>query len=341
MYTCHNFSFCVSEYIASKYNLLIDEHICFILGSSLNLQLSLKNRNQYNDIKPDLLKLDSYFLESNNPLAIENFSSNINAVFRIDQNNDLNDIIWIASDYLNLNNMKTIVQISSDILSEDRGKYFNPLYATVYFPNLTNEDLVLEKLQEELISVSLTNKTEILINCKDFFRYWNVKDNELYNSNRYVVIPPLYRDFENSLPKIVKNSLIRQYYYLTEKDGWTGPRLIKRLRDNVKYDSSEANINRHVSLLKTSIECKNTLSYNDMDRFYASQSFRILFDKNIINEREIVDVLESCGRCWIACYDKLNTQSIDINLILDIYNDLYEKESMIIDSLYKIMSSWK
>jgi hypothetical protein len=338
--TSNNFSFCVSEFITNRYNIAIDEHICYILGSSINLQLLLKKNSFYINDFPNLSNINNYYIECNNPLSIENFSSNINAVFRIDHNNNLKDINWIASDYLNLNNIKTLVLLSDNILSEKKSKYSKPIYAIVHFPNLSNDDINFKTLREKFISVSLMKNTSILIKSEVFFRYWKVKDNEQFNANRYVIIPPLYNDFEKCLPHIIKNSLIRQYYLLAEKDGWVGPSLIKRLIDNINYDSSDENLKKHINLLRYSLEGNKALSYYDMNRFYAAQSFQILYDKKIIKKKTIINSLESCSKSWIACYDELRRHLPKKKVIIDIYKDIYNKESMIVDSLNNIIASW-
>lgn len=336
-----NFSFCVSEFLENRYNISIDEHICYILGSSLCLNLLTRKDNVILTKKPNLANIKDYYIECNNPLAIENFSSNINSVFRIDHNDNLKDLKWIASDYINLNNIKTLVLVSSNILLDGEScKNMKPLYAITYFPNLSNLDINYKLLKEKYIAVSFMKNVSILIKGKEFIKYWKLRNNEIFNANRYVIIPPIFTDFDKNLSQIIKNSLIRQYYFLTGSDGWAGPKLIKKLIENINESNSNDCLISHINLLRNSFQKNSVFPSNDMDRLYASESFRILNEKGIIKNKKIINELKKCGNSWIALHNESLSQNCKKESVLKLYVEIYNNESAVANSLKKIISSW-
>ena len=111
----NNLAFCLSEYLANEYQLNINEYSCFILGSLLGLQLFPKRQTIFTK-NINWNNIDNYYLESLNPMSIESFCSTFNALLRIDQNNNYNDIKWIEYDFYTFKR-KTLVTISHSILN--------------------------------------------------------------------------------------------------------------------------------------------------------------------------------------------------------------------------------
>ena len=336
----NNTAFCISEYISNRYKICMEEDLCYLLGSSIDLQLIKREGIYGTNTLLNAVDIRNSYIESTNPAALENFCTCIGAVLRIDHNNDLNDLKWIISDYHNLGKIKTLARLSSSIYENSNETH--PLYALVY--PVENEppsydDIALDNSK---LSVSLGNNVRIIVCGKQFKSHWRIENDENFNANRYVVIPPIYSDFEKTLPDLFRNALTRQYFHMTNKGKLVGPKLITTLIEDLKTNSTKENLDNHKYLLLSSAKGDTISGGVDANRAYAAKAFENLHNRRMIEECSIVNALCKASRAWSKTYKFLRYDKVSSTDMLNVYNNIHESELNILVSLKQLIErQWR
>jgi hypothetical protein len=337
----NNIAYCISEYINRRYNIAFDERICYLLTCSSGIQMFYRDSALMQDKSVDIKSMDKCYIESFNPLALETFSTNIRAILRIDHNNDLNDIKWVAYDFDNFNSMKTLVLVSSNIFNDKTHTSSHPIYGLVHLPKSIGVENDLDEFRTQTINIDFKVNSSKKLNVGSFCNYWSVSGTDIFNANRYVIIPPKYNDFEKVLPYLLKNSFINQLLIITEGSGRVGSQLFYNLKNDLLNDTASKNLLKHINILQYSFRKGDILGVTDMDKGLLANCFEYLYQLNLIKSMEIVDTLRLSSRAWIDTRDLIKTKKkISIIEITEIYDRLYHYEFLFEQHLKKVLSEW-
>jgi hypothetical protein len=332
-----NFGYCISEYLSNRYDIVIEEKLCCLLGSSIDLQLT-RRENTFEPLRnKDLTDLTQCYIESTNPLALENFCTCINSVLRFDHNNDFNDLKWIISDYHNLGKVKTLILLSSNVLNTKGDHMHHPVYAIAHPVNPEPAEYSNSTLKTSEISIQFAKNVSVTLTGEQLEKLWQRPGNEIFNANRYVIIPPIYNNFEKSLPDLICNALTRQYFHLMNKGDFVGPRLIRSLSNHLDSDQSEKNRRCHRELLLYSIS-KNRSFDLDMNRRYVADGYQYLQKQNLISGTGLATSLVQSGEKWHNAYCELESHDVmSVYQLKNIYSEIYANEMKIMEQLKEII----
>lgn len=339
----NNIAYCISEYLNCRYNIRFDERICYLLTCSLGLQMFFKDSALTPSKEVGINSINECYIESFNPLALETFSTNIRAVLRIDHNDDLNDIKWIAYDFENFNKMKTLVLVSSNIFNNKNIIGNHPVYGLVHIQDSVNSESDLGEFKTKSINIDFHKNSSKKINISHFFNQWSVSGTDIFNANRYVLIPPKFRDFNIAIPYLLKNALVNQFLIITEggKNRQIGSQLFYNLKNDLLRNNSADNLLKHINLFIYSFNKSDILGVLDMDRCLAANCFEYLYQLNLIKSTEIIDTLKLSSEVWVNIRGFIKTnKNISISEMVDVYDKLYHSEILFEKHLKNILSAW-
>jgi hypothetical protein len=336
----HNFSYCVSEYIINRYNQFIDERICYIIGCAFGLRLlpvyncfKLNPNTNFFD-----LDLKDYFIETVNPHALEYFTTNIRAMFRPENDDNIADIKWIASDYQTLEGKKTLISISNSIFDVESIKGHQPVYSLSYIADDVDLDFSIGSLKNCTIDLQFSKDVSLNIEVEHFFKFWQIDGLEVFNANRFVIVPPVFKDFESVIHKIIYTALKLNYFKAINETSFSGSTLIKKLHENLIKDNSHKILGDHIEFLRYSLMKNSILGKGDMDKSYIADSFKFLTESGYLDCSNLVRVAEANSDCWKNVLNTiLYTDLISTNELSDIYLTVLNQELKFENELKKAL----
>ncbi len=345
----NNFANCISKYLQFGYNIDINEYFCFIMGATLDLQL-LSYVNMWKTVQEiDFNCINDYVIIPNNPFALENFCNSFNSLYRTDQNNDKNDIRWFVWDHKRKNNNKLVV-ISNSLLDDKNNIGNIPIYALVNVCNINDSKLDIESLLDIpykesnyrgiICSVSIHEHYKLEIPILDFIKYWRIDNDESFNTNRFDIIPPKYKNFESIKNIIINDALLKQYCSLTQSSNTKGIKLIENLKEHLLLIPSQNNLLNHKNLLYRSINYLKNAGFNDMNYIYFSECLTFLDKKNIISNNHISNKFYELGVLWVNISYQLSQSTrfevVDLIRIYDKLIQLYNESIIALGDSIKV-----
>lgn len=335
----NNLAFCLSEYLANEYEINLEEHYCFLLGAFMGLGILPKNPTHF-IYNIDWNKIDEYYLSSMNSFSLETFCNTFNSLLRIDQNNDPADIRWIEYDY-HAFNRKTLISVSQAVLNEMQDKVLfghHPMYAMIHIDNTMHGNSNYENIGDKCVTITYAKDCIKQIQANKFIPYWCKPNNELFNTNRYVLIPSFFNNIQTTLPKLLREGLIRQGLIFQRMSQIN---IINNLKENLISQSNEENMLRHKKFLQYSYERELSFNVSGMNREYFANCLECLSTQySIINEK-IVDAFKEDGKVWDKSFQYLKcTMNLSIKELLDIYDCWVEKELYAINIFVNILKRW-
>lgn len=324
----NNFAFCISEYLQNRYNFLLDERICYILGCSWGLQKLSRKNSLFISSQKDFSNLSLSYLESFNPYALEFFVTNLRAIYRIDHNNDMTDARWIASDYQTLGKIKTFVTLSNSLFAKETLDDNQPIYGVAFIEQGGDPEFDFEQIKYCSLQLNLLNNYTINLPVNEFVKHWKIDNCEMFNANRYVIISPQFKSLLETLPCLVDNSLRMNYLRNINESVLGGSKLLRGLTKNLQKNQSEECVKEYVEFFLYSLKKNSLLGRGDMDRKYLSDCFQYLSIQNYIKSTSIVDVTERCGMYWESLFRLLqDTEKISFSELSDALQQITDAES--------------
>lgn len=324
----HNFAFCISEYLQNRYNFILDERICYLLGCSWGLQKLSRKDSFFISDQTHLNDLSTSYIEAFNPQALEYFVTNLRTIYHIDHNNDVSDARWIASDYQTLGKIKTFVSMSNSLFADKIVIDNQPIYGVAYMDECYGSTFDIDQIRKGYLLVDILKNYTIKLSVNEFIKHWQVKDCEMFNANRYLIISPQFKFLQKTLPSLIKNALQLNYLRITNETILCGSRLMSGLTENLKKNRSEECIKKYIEFLLYSLRKNSLLGMGDMDRGYFSSCFQHLYDLHYIKDSLIIDNIEICKVYWADLYQKIQgTKEISFVELYEMLREITEVES--------------
>ncbi|MGF7028610.1 hypothetical protein [Sphingobacterium sp. HSC-15S19] len=329
-----NFSYCIANYLFDKSNICLSEELVFIFGGCYHLSLRSKSSGHVVNNRYLSELNDSVHISNSNHLAIQNFTSTLGAVLRVEPRNPSRDIKWIVEDYLADRNYKTLVTLPSTILESPSS---NLLSNQNLWALMSPESLTAGSSIDGVLNIELTKERVLRRSSKSILEIWKDQvSNRILGPNRFKIIPPVYHDLKIAKKILLKNALMRMYLSLNTGNFNIGPNIFVLLRENLKKNPSVKNIQDHRKILSEAISDSDFAREDYMGRKYASHCFETVGLKEGIDSLiHIADSLLSSHEVWKSAILELicPKKSITAKDLLDMYWNLENSEREILNRL--------
>lgn len=335
-----NFSYCIANYLLDKSNFCLSEELAFIFGGCYHLSLRRKSTGHAID-KRSLSEInDSIYISNSSHLAIQNFTSNLGAVLRVEPRNPNRDLKWIIEDYLTDENYRTLVTLPSTVLDSSNLIFRESLWALMS-PECKPEDDFLSSSLNTVLNIELTKEKVLKRSSKSILEIWKDQvSSSTLGPNRFKIIPPVYHDVKIAKKILLKNALMRMHLALNTDNFNTGPNIFVLLRENLKNDPSDKNIQGHRIILSETISDSVFAREDYMGRNYAAHCFNTVgLEEGIDSLIPIADSLLTSHAVWKSVFLELACckKNITAQDLVDIYWNLENSEREILNRLQKTL----
>lgn len=329
-----NFSYCIANYLLNKSNICLSEELVFIFGGCYHLSLRSKSSGHIINNRCLSELNDSFHISNTNHLAIQNFTSTLGAVLRVEPRNPSRDIKWIVEDYLADKNYKTLVTLPSTILENPSS---NLLLRQNLWALMSPESVTAGNSIDRVLNIELMKERVLKRSSKSILEIWKDQvSSRILGPNRFKIIPPVYHDLKIAKKILLRNALMRMYLSLNTGNFNLGPNIFILLRENLKKNPSDKNIQDHRKILSEAISDGDFAGEDYMARKYATHCFETVgLQEGMDSLIHIADSLLSSHAVWKSAIHELvcPQKNITAQNLLDMYWNLENSEREILNRL--------